>query len=129
MGMGLRALNALAGSELLDRVHARKRVERVVYRSTKNGFRSATAAGRTFKAAQKLDTPARQAPSKPRALFDVTPDEEQQMFQEAVRDYAAEKVRPAAMDADSARATPAELLAQAPSSASTRSACRRSWAA
>ncbi len=113
MGMGLRALNALAGSELLDRVRARKRFERVVFRSTKSGFRSATAAGRTFKAAQQLGRPARQAPGKPRALFDVTPDEEQQMFQEAVRDYAAEKVRPAAMDADSARATPAELLAQA----------------
>jgi alkylation response protein AidB-like acyl-CoA dehydrogenase len=113
MGMSLRALNALAGSELLDRMHARKRLERVLFRSTKSGFRSATAAGRTFKAAQQLARPARQAPGKARALFDVTPDDEQQMFQEAVRDYAAEKVRPAAIDADAARATPAELLEQA----------------
>ncbi len=113
MGIGLRALGALASSDLLDRVHARKRFERVLFRGTKGGFRSATAAGRAFKAAQQLTRPARQAPGKPRALFDVTPDDEQQMFQEAVRDYAAEKVRPAATDADATRATPAELLEQA----------------
>ena len=113
MGIGLRALNRLAGSELLDRIGARKRVERALFRGTKGGFRSATAAGRTFKAAQKLGRPARQAHSKPRTLFDVTPDDEQQMFQEAVRDYALEQVRPAALQADADRATPPELLAQA----------------
>jgi alkylation response protein AidB-like acyl-CoA dehydrogenase len=113
MGLGLRALNRLAGSELLDRIGMRKQVERMVFRGTKNGFRSATAAGRTFKAARKLTGPARQATGKPRGLFDVTPDEEQQMLQEAARDFAAEKIRPAALDADTACETPAELLAQA----------------
>jgi hypothetical protein len=113
MGYGLRALNWLAGSDLLDRIRARKQVERMLFRSTKNGFRSATAAGRTFKAAQKLARPARQAPGKPRALFDVTPDDEQQMLQEAVRDFTAAKVRPVAKEADEERATPAELLTQA----------------
>jgi alkylation response protein AidB-like acyl-CoA dehydrogenase len=110
MGLGLRTLNRLAGSSVLDRVGARKQVERAIYSATKNGFRSATAAGRTFKAAQQLGKPARQATGKPRNLFDITPDDEQQMLQEAVRDFAAEKVRPAAQDADSACATPAELL-------------------
>ncbi|HEY7892784.1 MAG TPA: acyl-CoA dehydrogenase family protein [Solirubrobacteraceae bacterium] len=113
MGMGLRALNRLAGSDALDRVGARKPMERVLYKATKNGFRSATAASRAFKAAQKLSKPARQTIAKPRALFDLTPDDEQQMLQEAVRDFASEKVRPAAHDADAACATPPELLAQA----------------
>jgi alkylation response protein AidB-like acyl-CoA dehydrogenase len=112
MGLGLRALNWLAGSDLLDRIRARKQVERALFRTTRNGFRSATVAGRTFKAAQKLARPARQATGKPRALFDVTPDEEQQMFQEAVRDFAAAKVRPAAQAADEECATPAELLSE-----------------
>ncbi len=112
MGLGLRALNRLAGSDLLDRLHIRKQVERTVFHGTKNGFRSVSAAGRTFKAAQKLTTPARQATGKPRSLFDITLDDEQQMFQEAVRDFAEEKVRPAAKDADTACATPEELLAQ-----------------
>jgi alkylation response protein AidB-like acyl-CoA dehydrogenase len=112
MGVGLRALNRLAGSGVLDRVHARKPVERALYTMTRNGFRSATAAGRAFKSAQKLSKPARQAPAKPRQLFDITPDDEQRMLREAVRDFAAEKVRPAAQDADTACATPPELLAQ-----------------
>jgi alkylation response protein AidB-like acyl-CoA dehydrogenase len=112
MGLGLRALNWLAGSDLLDRIKVRKQIERALFRTSKEGFRTATVAGRTFKAAQKLARPARQAAGKPRALFDVTPDEEQQMFQEAVRDFAAAKVRPAAQDADAECATPAELLSE-----------------
>lgn len=113
MGFGLRALNRLAGSDLLDRIRIRRGVERALFQGTKNGFRTATAAGRTFKAAQQLGKPARQKTGKPRPLFDVTPDEEQEMFQEAVRDFAADKVRPAAQDADTERAIPSELLAQA----------------
>jgi alkylation response protein AidB-like acyl-CoA dehydrogenase len=113
MGFGLRALNRLAGSELLDRMRIRKPVERLVFTTSKNGFRTATAAGRTFKAARKLGKPARQGTGKPRSLFDVNPDEEQQMLQEAVRDFAEAKVRPAAQQADTDGATPPELLAQA----------------
>ncbi|HET9162268.1 MAG TPA: acyl-CoA dehydrogenase family protein [Solirubrobacterales bacterium] len=113
MGIGLRALNWLAGSDLLDRIRVRKQVERALFQGTKSGFRTATAAGRTFKAAQKLGKPARQAAGKPRTLFDVSPDDEQQMFQEAVRDFAEAKVRPAAQQADAERTIPAELLAQA----------------
>ena len=110
MGYGLRALNRLAGSDLLDRIRIRKGVERALFQGTKNGFRSATAAGRTFKAAQKLGKPARQRRSRSKGLFDVTPDDEQQMFQEAGRAFAEEKIRPAALAADDARATPPELL-------------------
>jgi alkylation response protein AidB-like acyl-CoA dehydrogenase len=113
MGFGLRALNRLAGSDLLDRIRLRKQVERALFQGTKTGFRSATVAGRTFKAAQQLGKPARQAKGTSKGLFDVTPDDEQQMFQEAGRAFAEEKVRPAALEADADRATPPELLAQA----------------
>ena len=113
MGIGLRGLNWLAGSDLLDRIRIRKGVERALFQGTKYGFRTATAAGRTFKAAQQLGKPARQPRSKSKGLFDVTPDDEQQMFQEAGRAFAAEKVRPAAKAADDARQTPAEILTQA----------------
>jgi alkylation response protein AidB-like acyl-CoA dehydrogenase len=111
--LALRWLTRLAGSDLLDRIRIRKGVERALFNTTKNGFRSATVAGRTFKAAQKLGRPARQSHSKPRSLFDITPDDEQQMLQEGVRDFAEAKVRPAAAEADAGCATPAELLAQA----------------
>jgi len=113
MGIALRSLNRLAGSTLLDRVGIRKPFERMIFSTTKGGFRSATAAARTFKAAQTLGKPARQRSGKTRDLFDLSPDDEQQMFQEAVRDFAAEKVRPAAGDADAKRAVPGELLDQA----------------
>jgi alkylation response protein AidB-like acyl-CoA dehydrogenase len=112
MGFGLRALNRLAGSDLLDRIRVRKQVERALFQGTKQGFRSATAANRTFKAAQKLGKPARQPHAKPGGLFDITPDDEQQMLQEAVSAFAAEQVRPAALAADAACATPPELLGQ-----------------
>jgi alkylation response protein AidB-like acyl-CoA dehydrogenase len=112
MGFGLRALNRLAGSDLLDRIRMRKQVERALFQGTKQGFRSATAASRSFKAAQKLGRPARQPHSKPRGLFDLTPDDEQQMLKEAVGAFAAERVRPIALEADAACATPAELLTQ-----------------
>ena len=112
MGLGLRALNHLAGSDLLDRIKLRKQVEKIVYRTSKNGFRTATAAGRTFKAAQQLGKPARQKRSQSAGLFDVSPDDEQQMFQEAGRSFAEEKVRPAALEADADCSTPPELLAQ-----------------
>ena len=112
MGLGLRWLNRLAGSDLLDRIRIRKQLERALFTGTKNGFRTATAAGRSFKAAQQLGKPARQATGKPRSLFDLTPDEEQQMLREGVRDFAEAKVRPAAKQADFDRAAPDDLLAQ-----------------
>jgi alkylation response protein AidB-like acyl-CoA dehydrogenase len=113
MGFGLRQLNRLAGSDLLDRIRIRKQVERALFQGTKNGFRSATAAGRTFKAAQQLGKPARQRKSRSRGLFDLAPDDEQQMFQEGGRAFAEAKVRPAAHNADAACETPAKLLAEA----------------
>src|SRR4249919_2268352 len=96
MGLGLRWLNRLAGSDLLDRIRIRKGVEKALFQGTKNGFRTATAAGRTFKAAQSLGKPARQKKGKSKGLFDLTPDDEQQMFQEAGRAFAADQIRPAA---------------------------------
>jgi alkylation response protein AidB-like acyl-CoA dehydrogenase len=113
MGFGLRALNRLAGSDLLDRIRLRKQVEKALFQGTKNGFRTATAASRTFKSVQQLGKPARQKKSRSNGLFDLTPDDEQQMFQEAGRSFAADQIRPAALEADEKRETPKEILDQA----------------
>jgi alkylation response protein AidB-like acyl-CoA dehydrogenase len=112
MGYGLRALNRLAGSDLLDRIRIRKGVEKALFQGTKNGFRTATAAGRTFKSVQQLGKPARQKKGKSKGLFDLTPDDEQQMFQEGGRAFAADQIRPAALKADEERETPKEILDQ-----------------
>jgi alkylation response protein AidB-like acyl-CoA dehydrogenase len=113
MGLGLRALNRLAGSQLVDRVGARKPLERALFRGVRGGFRTAGAASRAFTAANKLASPARQGTARSTGLFDLTPDDEQQMLREAVGAFAAEQLRPAALAADEACSTPPELLAQA----------------
>jgi alkylation response protein AidB-like acyl-CoA dehydrogenase len=109
---GLRALNRIAGSELLDRIGLRDLTERLVNRGTRNGFRAANVAGRRFAAAQRLATPARQKRSSGSGLFDLEPDEEQKMMIEAFGSFAAERLRPAAQKADADCAAPDELLAQ-----------------
>ena len=77
---GLRTVTRLAGSDVLDRVGMRKPAERALFRASKAGFRVAVAAGRTFSAAGKLGSPARQGKAKSAGLFDLTPDDEQGML-------------------------------------------------
>jgi alkylation response protein AidB-like acyl-CoA dehydrogenase len=113
MAVGLKALNRLASNGLIDRFGLREPAERVLYGASKATVRTATSAGRTFAATQKLTKPARQPRAKRSDLFDLTPDDEQQMLRESVRDFALAKLRPAAEGADEACAAPVELLTQA----------------
>lgn len=110
--VALRGLHRLSQLDLIDRAGLRGVTERLVYRGTRNGFRAANAAGRTFAAAQKLGKPARQPRTKRPGGFDIVPDDEQLMMQEAVGDFAQAKLRKAATDADAACAAPQELLEQ-----------------
>jgi alkylation response protein AidB-like acyl-CoA dehydrogenase len=113
MGLGLRALTRVAGMEVLDRVGLRKQAERALYGATRNGFRAAGAANRAFvEASRRNGKPERLTPTESQGLFDLTPTDEQQMLQEAFGDFATERLRKAALDADSASEAPAELLAQ-----------------
>jgi alkylation response protein AidB-like acyl-CoA dehydrogenase len=113
MAAGLRALNRLASSGLVDRFGLREPTERFLFNASKTTMRTAATAGRTFAAASKLSKPARQPKAPARNLFDLTPTDEQQMLTESVRDFALAKLRPAAAEADAACAAPPELLAQA----------------
>jgi alkylation response protein AidB-like acyl-CoA dehydrogenase len=113
MAVGLRALNRLASNGLIDRFGLREPAERVLHGASKATVRTATRAGRTFAATQKLSKPARQPRAKRSDLFDLTPDDEQQMLRESVRDFALAKLRPAATEADEACTAPEELLTQA----------------
>src|SRR5947209_4159404 len=113
VAVGLRALNWLAASDLLDRLGLRESTERFLAGASKTTARTAARAGRTFAAAQKLSGPARQ-PKKPRTdLFDLEPDDEQQMLRDSVREFGLDRLRKAAETADAGCATPPELLAQA----------------
>jgi alkylation response protein AidB-like acyl-CoA dehydrogenase len=112
LSLSLRALNSFAGLELVDRIGLREPAVRALREASKQGFRTAGAAGRTFAAASRLGRPAR-LPSGPRTgQFDLTPTDEQQMMVEAIGEFGQEQLLPAAQAADDACAPPPELLAQ-----------------
>jgi hypothetical protein len=113
MGAGLRAVRRLGGAEVLDRLGIREGVERALYRGTRDGFRAVGATARTFSSAQRLGRPARPRAAGGGDLFDLAPDDEQGMIRESFREFADKRIRPAALDADTASATPPELIAQA----------------
>src|SRR5438067_6414684 len=91
MAVGLRALNRLATSTLVDRFGLRQPTERLLHGASKTTVRTAARAGRAFAAAQKLSRPARQPRAELRDLFDVTATDEQRMLTESVRDFAMAK--------------------------------------
>ena len=111
IALGLRAVRTLASSEVLDRLRMRDGATRVLHRASRDGFRAANSAGRTFTAARSLGAPARLRPAR-LDLFDLTPTDEQQLLQATLREFAAERLRPAAAGADAACAAPPELLAE-----------------
>ncbi|MGN6868728.1 MAG: acyl-CoA dehydrogenase family protein [Solirubrobacteraceae bacterium] len=110
MGLGLAALNKLAGVKLIDRLGMRKRVEKAVYTGARTGFKTAGAAGRAFAKVQRGGSPTRPGTAGERGLFDLTPTDEQQMIVEATREFAAEQLRPVAATADTECAAPEQLL-------------------
>lgn len=113
MAAGLRAITRFGSSELAGRLGLTQPAQRLLHGGSRRTVKFATTAGRTFEAAARLGRPARQAKAAPRSLFDITPDDEQQMLADSIREFALARVRPAAADADLACAAPAELLEQA----------------
>src|SRR5581483_836398 len=113
MAIGLRALNRLAASDVVDRLGLRDQTERFLHGASKTTARTAARAGRTFAAAQKLTQPARQPRAKRADLFDLEPTDEQQMLRESVSDFAQAKLRPVADHADAECKAPEDLLTQA----------------
>jgi len=113
IGFAVAAVSRLAQSDLIDRVGLRKQAEQAVYSTTRNGFRVATVAGRTFARAGRRTPGARPAHAASSGVFDLTPTDDETMLLEVVRELATEVLRPAAPAADEACAPPAEVLAAA----------------
>lgn len=113
MGLGLRALNRLAGLRALENPATRRRVARLLHGASYRGFRTALAVNRPFKAAQNLLKPQRTARVPAQDLFDLTPTDEQAMIVDSMKRFADDALRPAAAAADEAGAIAPELLAQA----------------
>jgi alkylation response protein AidB-like acyl-CoA dehydrogenase len=113
IGLAVAAVNRLAQSEIIDRVGLRRQTEQVVYSTTRNGFRVATAAGRQFARAGRRTAGTRPTSARSSGVFDLTPTEDETMLLEVVRELADELLRPAAAAADDACAPPQEVLAAA----------------
>src|SRR3954447_1484441 len=110
MGVGLAALNRLAGVGAIDRLRLRAPIERAVYQGSKVGFRGLGAANRRFAAVQQRNEPERAHLAPARDLFDLTPTDEQRMMVDATREFAAEQLRPVAASADADCAAPDTLV-------------------
>jgi alkylation response protein AidB-like acyl-CoA dehydrogenase len=113
MGIALAVLNRIAGTRIVQRFGLNKPLERGVYHATRTGFRTLGAATRSFQSVQKRGKPTRLPSAPERDLFDLTPDEDQQMIRDTVAEFATERLRPAAPAADTACEAPAELLSTA----------------
>lgn len=112
IGYAVAALNRLAQSDVLDRVGARKQAERAVFTATRGGFRTISAAGRTFTRSGRAGVPGARPAAVPGAgLFDLTPSEDEQLLVDVVSELAAEVLRPAAPAADEACTAPSDVLA------------------
>lgn len=111
LGLAIAAVNRLAQSSFIDRIGLRKQAEQMVYSTTRNGFRVATAAGRQFARAGSKKAGQRPPSASSDGVFDLTPSEDEQMLLDVVGELAAEVLRPAAAAANEDCQAPAEVLA------------------
>jgi alkylation response protein AidB-like acyl-CoA dehydrogenase len=115
MGVGLAALNRLAGVAAINKLKLRGPIERAVFEGSKAGFRTVGVANRKFATSGKRGQRGkaeRPSTSGERGLFDLTPSDEQKMIVDATREFAAEKLRPVAAEADSECLAPETILKQ-----------------
>ncbi len=111
IGLAVAALNKVAQSELIDRIGLRKQTEQAVFSVTRSGFRTMTAANRTFARKGKRGKAGVRPPAAASSgVFDLTPTEDEQMLVDVVTELATEVVRPAAAEADEACRAPDEVL-------------------
>lgn len=115
MGTAMRALTTITGSELAEKYGLREPINKATYEGTKTGFKTLGAATRAFANVtgggkpKRLPTDAAEGAD----YFDLTPNDEQKMIVETVKEFADEILRPAAHDADAAAAAPSNLLERA----------------
>ena len=111
LGMGL--LTPLLGQEFLDRHNLRDPLNRALKFGVKHGFSAAGTSTRQFKKIQGLGKPATRLAPSTADYFDLTPDDDQRMIVETVKQFAEEILRPAARAADDAASYPADLITRA----------------
>jgi len=109
---GMRLITRAGGLEAMKNAALRAKVEKVLYRGARQGFKAQVAAGRMFSAKTGSGEPTRSRPARARHEFDLTPTDDQQMIREAARELADEVLRPAGAQADADRRAPGPVREQ-----------------
>jgi alkylation response protein AidB-like acyl-CoA dehydrogenase len=98
--VGLALITPLLGQEFLDRYGLRDPLNRGLRYGVKTAFSAVGASTRQFNRVQALGKPATRLKTSGSDYFDLTPDDDQKLIVETVREFAEEILRPAAYDAD-----------------------------
>jgi alkylation response protein AidB-like acyl-CoA dehydrogenase len=98
--VGLALITPLLGQEFLDRYGLRDPLNRGLRYGVKTAFSAVGASTRPFNRVQALGKPATRLKASGSDYFDLTPDDDQKMIVDTVREFAEEILRPAAYDAD-----------------------------
>mgnify|MGYP000461726611 FL=1 len=104
MGGGLRALNKLADSPLVERLGLEDRTQQLVYEGAKRMAETAAMA------AKRLSPRRAKKKPRPSRKFDLSLSEEQQLMRDTLRRFADDMMQPAAREADDRSAPPDDFL-------------------
>jgi len=104
MGGGLRALNRIADSPLVERLGLEDRAQKLVYQGAKRAAETAARAAKRLAPKRPGDRPRRSM------KFDVSLNEEQQLMRDTLRRFADDVMQPAAREADDRCAPPGHFL-------------------
>lgn len=110
---GLGLLAPLLSRKFLDRYNLRAPLDRGLKFGVTRVFSAAGTSTRQFKKIQGIGKPPTRLEPSTADYFDLTPDDDQKMIVETVNEFAEEFLRPAARDADTAAASPPDLIAKA----------------
>jgi alkylation response protein AidB-like acyl-CoA dehydrogenase len=111
--VGLALITPLLGQEFLDRYGLRDPLNRGLRYGVKTAFSAVGASTRQFNRVQALGKPATRLKASGSDYFDLTPDDDQKMIVDTVREFAEEILRPAAYDADVDATYSADLIGKA----------------
>jgi alkylation response protein AidB-like acyl-CoA dehydrogenase len=104
--LGLRLLTRVGALPFMGNSEVRSRVESLLYKGRRTAYSTLSTPKRPFPKRSGAGSPARPGPVRPRAQFDLTPTEDQEMVRAAAAELADEVIRPAAAAADTDRAVP-----------------------
>lgn len=110
---GMRLITRAGGLDVMRNPAVRARLEKVLYRGARQGFKAQLAAGRVFHARAGSGSATRSKPARSRAEFDLTPTDDQQLIRAAARELADEVLRPTGSQSDADRRAPDQVRERA----------------